>query len=53
MPSILMLTGAPTEKNRSEALLLAANCNNGVMIIWVTSINLLRSPIAASHVGYD
>src|SRR3989338_4271558 len=33
MPSILMLTGAPTEKKRSEACFSAASCSNGVTII--------------------
>jgi hypothetical protein len=32
----LILTGAPTEKNRSDACLLAASCSSGVTIIVIS-----------------
>jgi hypothetical protein len=34
----LMLMGAPTDRNRSEACFSAASCNNGVMIILYSPI---------------
>ena len=37
---IVMLTGAPTEKNKSEACLLAASCSNGVTIMSFSSLSL-------------